>query len=1197
MKNTFFSKLTFVLILIFLGTDVMAQVANHVPSDFRGNSLYRRKSNLDGNNVRTTVHNYGVKGADAGTPDEFRFEWPKNTGRQYIYFIQLWMGGEVVDENGEVIYICPVPTGRTDVSGNVSWTNEPVEGFLNPDAGSVARSDEKITWPTNAQGGWADKREDSNDPGWIGSWNGFFGKNIFNADLEMYYKASDDPYHYSDDYTPDSTDITRGGLGFLFDVRAMAWTQVLINDVQFFIFDILNDGTKRVGKTTFTFWMADLIGNNSQDDLPFLDIQTDITFYTDGDRREVEPWGEDFVGLGAIKLLETPGNQVDGIDNDGDADLDQNLGILAGIENFEERAPLFTEEDFDPRTIGPGDKIVLIDSLTFERHIIEYPAGGGTVKSLGFYYDLPPGGTTLLEDTLIDLRDGDLDGVIDETQSLHLERYNQFTGTEVPVRYIDYLQFEIGDTVKRGFIVAGKNAEFSYENVAPMIDESRDDGFDNDGDWDAIQDDVGLDGRDSNEDLDLFADTGEGDGLPTTGSGTDFPGEPNIDKTDVSETDLLGLSGAVQFAAGSVGNWNDDRQLWRKFMSPGTFDVPRQAGEFDLWMTSGHFPIEPGERQRMAISVAMAGGGPSLGADIEEAVAKEEQARVAYESDYQFAKAPLQVTVTAVPGDGKVTLYWDDIAESSIDGFIKRQGGDAEDFEGYRIYRSTDAAFLDPKVITDGKGTPLLLKPIAQFDKADGLEGYHPVPISGVQYYLGDDTGLKHSFIDSNLTNGQRYFYAVTSYDFGYLTGNIPPSESAIRIDVDPEGNITSGTNIAIVRPRAAVAGHIPASIASLEHVSGFTTADIEFEVVDPRSVKEGHTYEITFEDTVKNLGSVTLVTTKNFSLKNVTMDSMLIEKSTKLDGEELPVADGIRLSLFNLPVSDIKLDEENSVWSDANIFEYQFAPVVFLNLRGASFPNDYKLIFGEVGIGTSKDTSIAGIPLPSEEVNFKIINSSDNDTPVEFTFFELNGDDGRFTIDTTNANLTDLIYFLEKGPNGNLIYTWSLILNTLPIGGRNPQAGDTLTLSVTKPFQSKDVFRFTTKGEASSNSIAKSDLKDIRVVPNPYIVTESWEQINPYTSGRGPREIHFINLPKKCTIRIFTVNGELVDKINFDGEAANSDEINGFINGSDSGVNNGTAIWDMLSRDNLEIAYGIYLYHIDAPGVGQKSGTFAIIK
>ena len=39
------------------------------------------------------------------------------------------------------------------------------------------------------------------------------------------------------------------------------------------------------------------------------------------------------------------------------------------------------------------------------------------------------------------------------------------------------------------------------------------------------------------------------DNMPTSGSGTGFPGEPNIDKTDVSESDQMGLT-SVQVPVG-----------------------------------------------------------------------------------------------------------------------------------------------------------------------------------------------------------------------------------------------------------------------------------------------------------------------------------------------------------------------------------------------------------------------------------------------------------------------------------------------------------------------------------------------------------------------------------------------------------------------------------------------------------------------
>ncbi len=1188
------------LVLFSVNIAIAQPVEDHVPSELRADENFRRSSNLDGNNVRVTIHNFGVNGVEGSDPGQWAFEWPKNTDRIHIVFVSIWLGGEVIDENNEKINVVEVSIGRTSPAGE-PWNLQPVPGFLNPDhpKKEMARSDDPTSWPRAIDGGWADKQDDANDPGWIGSWNGYFGKSVTNADVELYYRCSDDKYDRYN-YFPDSTDLTRGGLGLMMDQRSFAWTQILINDVVFFIDDIKNDGTKRVPRTVFTIWIADLVGGDSNDDEPFVDLQTDIAFLTDRDRVGTEPWGTDPVGLGAVKYIETPGNQVDGIDNDGDAD--QHPELLAAIDgDAEELVPHFTEDDFTPRSLKPGDKLVLIDSLTFERRIVEYPSGGGVVKTLGRIVELPAGGITLTEDTLFNTIDDDLDGLIDERYTLHFERFDDITQTLKPVRYINYLYFNVGDTIKRGFVVAGKKAEQNYANVAPMIDESRDDGFDNDNDWNPLQDDVGLDGAE------FTGDKGEGDGLPTSGAGTDRPGEPNIDKTDVSETDLIGITGAVQYPAFSINfQTAKDASVWNRYMLPGKFQLPRRTGEFDLNVSSGYFPIDPGERQRMAVAVAMAGGGISKSADIQSAIRKQNQAQIAYESDYRFAQAPQQVTVTAVPGNQKVTLYWDDAAEKSVDQFIKRldiPNADelARDFEGYRIYRSTDAAMLDPLVITDGQGIPSFRQPIAQFDLDDGISGYHPVDFNGIKYDLGDDTGLQHSFIDSgaHLVNGQRYFYAVTAYDYGYADGDISPTETPIRIDVDAQGNISAGTNIAVVRPRAPVAGYLPPEVASFEHAQGTSSGEIEFEIIDPRWIKDGHTYEITFEDTLIPGKTFDQLSTKNFTLTNITEGEVKIDKSTKFSEEnETEIVDGFKLIFYN--EDRVEVNKKRSGWKAGNVFDFQFSPVVFLDVLGEWRPNDYQVVFGDVGIGTSKDTSISFLTLPEKDVNFKILNLSKGGTPVEFVLGEGHGDDGMFTINPDDANETDIIFFLEEDEDGGLKYTWQLTLNTLPKGARNPQAGDTLDLYVKKPFLSTDVYQFTMATEKEDKQLAKDQLDMIRVVPNPYIAAETWEPRNPFSSGRGPRELHFINLPAKCTIRIFNVAGELVDKIEHDSFASNNAEIDGLerlTDGFDSGANNGMAVWDMLSSDNLEISYGVYIYHIDAPGIGEKTGTFAIIK
>jgi len=142
------------------------------------------------------------------------------------------------------------------------------------------------------------------------------------------------------------------------------------------------------------------------------------------------------------------------------------------------------------------------------------------------------------------------------------------------------------------------------------------------------------------------------------------------------------------------------------------------------------------------------------------------------------------------------------------------------------------------------------------------------------------------------------------------------------------------------------------------------------------------------------------------------------------------------------------------------------------------------------------------------------------------------------------------------------------------------PQAGDKYYFATTKPFRLGDKFRFTLQGADSSDALAKSELDDICVVPNPYVVTASWEPTNMYKYGRGERRLHFFHLPRQCTIRIYNVRGHLVDTIEHNSTA-----------------DNGMEPWDILSKEGNEIAYGVYIFHVDAPGVGTKIGKFALIK
>ncbi|MBI2427762.1 MAG: hypothetical protein HYV29_03030 [Ignavibacteriales bacterium] len=66
--------------------------------------------------------------------------------------------------------------------------------------------------------------------------------------------------------------------------------------------------------------------------------------------------------------------------------------------------------------------------------------------------------------------------------------------------------------------------------------------------------------------------------------------------------------------------------------------------------------------------------------------------------------------------------------------------------------------------------------------------------------------------------------------------------------------------------------------------------------------------------------------------------------------------------------------------------------------------------------------------------------------------------------------------------------------------------------------------------------------------------------------------------MPRECTIRIYTITGELVQTLH---KSDNTSYMN----------------WDVLSSESARIGYGVYIYHIETPTGGIKIGRLGIIK
>jgi hypothetical protein len=134
---------------------------------------------------------------------------------------------------------------------------------------------------------------------------------------------------------------------------------------------------------------------------------------------------------------------------------------------------------------------------------------------------------------------------------------------------------------------------------------------------------------------------------------------------------------------------------------------------------------------------------------------------------------------------------------------------------------------------------------------------------------------------------------------------------------------------------------------------------------------------------------------------------------------------------------------------------------------------------------------------------------------------------------------------------------------------------GNEIRFLTTKPNLPGDVFTVTTEGfgaETENAEAAEAALEMMAMVPNPYKGASDYELTN------LTDVVRFTNMPQEATIRVFTLSGTLVKTINKSGPSTSID-------------------WDLLTEEGLPVASGMYLVHVEVPGVGEKVIKFGVVK
>lgn len=115
-------------------------------------------------------------------------------------------------------------------------------------------------------------------------------------------------------------------------------------------------------------------------------------------------------------------------------------------------------------------------------------------------------------------------------------------------------------------------------------------------------------------------------------------------------------------------------------------------------------------------------------------------------------------------------------------------------------------------------------------------------------------------------------------------------------------------------------------------------------------------------------------------------------------------------------------------------------------------------------------------------------------------------------------------------------------------------------------------LYQFTTNGFEATTADSKTAINalgKVRVVPNPYYGFSEYER------DQLDKRVKITNLPSRCVIRIFNLTGSLIRTIQHDQSTVTTDNS---ITWED---------WNLQTDENLPIAGGVYIIHVDAGALG----------
>jgi hypothetical protein len=664
-----------------------------------------------------------------------------------------------------------------------------------------------------------------------------------------------------------------------------------------------------------------------------------------------------------------------------------------------------------------------------------------------------------------------------------------------------------------------------------------------------------------------------------------------------------------------------------KFFDPG--DPTTRSGWLDSnpadrrhLLSSGPFYMAPGDTQVVVAALIIGNGNDRL-SSVSAMKFYDEFAQLAFDEGFNLPSPPSQPDVSVEVDHGKVILSWD--AKSRTD---YHEPGDT--FEGYNVYQGASRAGPWKRLATFDEANRILTVRDTVFDITTGRT------IADFPMAFGTDAGVQFSYtIDQDgirggaLHDGTEYYFAVTAYA-------VSPTEKLAVVE--------NAQEVRAVTPQRPALGTDPltASVGCPTYTQANpalppTTDRVTVEVIDASAVT-GHTYQVTFTpatppypvvngDTVRVLWNI---------LDATTGQTLARDLVNKAGDDDYVVVDGIRIRVIGPQADSLGLVEADFLCHPQRDLEgtQNLTPLLVPLAFGTGVTEAWHFFGGSLDPAASPDSfstvEIRFDPDPAKhqrgyrylrrerasdglggrvwgyggfhELPFTVWDT-DRGEQIDVMFTErlLTGDDGTILPPDEQVATFDSTWAPSDEGNGGReilvplrsIYTASekpeLAVDAAILDDPTPMMYVVFTrrTSIHAPLPRSSTFRIlhnstlptpndtfvvvTAPLVRGNASLAKQGLGSIRVVPNPYYNRSRYE-LNQFA-----RVMRFINMPEQATVRIFNLSGQLVRTLR------KTDPTSSILN------------WDLLTENRLPVASGVYVYHVEAPGVGSTVGRLVV--